>query len=252
MSESKFKVTVVTVVFNDIAGIKKTMSSVFEQSFSDFEYVVVDGGSKDGTYEEILKQNEKIDRIIHECDLGVYDAMNKSIGISNGEYIIFMNSSDVFCSPSSLGSSVRLFNQKKEFAYYGDHILISELGSKKYIRTPNTLNALWKKMPICHQALFVKLDWHRNNLFDIDNISADYEIVCKLYLDKAIKKIDVPVVHYSEGGMSEKAILKSTWERFKLAGRFKLKGPIHLLFYYCILLTYLFLRFSLSKVWKRK
>ena len=249
--ESKFEVTVVTVVFNDVVGINKTMSSVFEQSFSDFEYVVVDGGSSDGTYEEILKQNEKIDQIIHECDLGVYDAMNKGIGLGNGEYIIFMNSSDVFCGPNSLESAVKLFYEKKESAYYGDHILISELGRETYISTPDTLNALWKKMPICHQALFVKLDWHRKNLFDIDNISADYEIICKLSSDRSIKRIDVPVVNYMEGGMSEKAILKSTWERFKLAVRFKLKAPIHLFVYYCILITYLFFKFSLSNAWKR-
>jgi glycosyltransferase involved in cell wall biosynthesis len=252
MLDFKYKVTVVTVVFNDVVGIKKTMSSIFEQSLSNFEYVVVDGGSSDGTYEEILKQKGKIDQIIHECDLGLYDAMNKGIGIAKGEYIIFMNSSDFFCSPNSLESAAKLFYENTELAYYGDHILVSELGRNKYIRTPDTLDMLWKKMPICHQALFVKLDWHRNNLFNIYNIAADYEIVCKLYSERAIKKVHLPIANYLEGGVSEKSILKSTWERFKLARSFKLKAPFYLFSYYLILITYLFCKFSVINIWKRK
>jgi len=248
----KYKITVITVVFNDLVGIKKTMDSVFEQSYSDFEYIVVDGSSTDGTYEEITKYEDKIDKIIHESDQGVYDAMNKAIRISEGEYIIFMNSSDVFYAPNTIEASVDLFQKPGGEAYYGDHVLISEKGQKEYIKTPRSIDMLWKKMPICHQALFVKLSWHRNNLFDIKNISSDYEIICKLYFEKKINKIDVPIANYLEGGMSETSIIKSTWERFKLATRFRLKTPLYLFFYYSTLIVYLFCKFKLSRIFKRK
>lgn len=246
------KITIITVVYNDLDGIRKTMDSVFSQTYPNVQYVVVDGGSNDGTYDEIRKHLNKIDKVLHERDEGVYDAMNKAIDMSEGEYVIFMNSSDSFYATNTVELAVNLIGEEQKEAYYGDHILLSESGIQRYIKTPQTLGDLWKKMPICHQTLFVKLSWHKKNLFDINNIASDYEVVCKLHKDDKIKKLDLPIAIYLEGGISEKSILISTWERFKLAKKFRLHSQFFVFFYYSILMMYLFSKFKILRILKRK
>lgn len=159
------KITIITVVYNDLDGIRKTMDSVFSQTYPNVQYVVVDGGSNDGTYDEIRNHLNKIDKVLHERDEGVYDAMNKAIDMSEGEYVIFMNSSDSFYATNTVELAVNLIGEEQKEAYYGDHILLSESGIQRYIKTPQTLGDLWKKMPICHQTLFVKLSWHKKKPF---------------------------------------------------------------------------------------
>ena len=246
------KITIITVVYNDLDGIRKTMDSVFSQTYPNIQYVVVDGGSNDGTYDEIQKHLNNIDKVLHERDEGVYDAMNKAIDMSEGEYVIFMNSSDSFYASNTVQLAVDLIGEEEKEAYYGDHILLSENDTERYIKTPQALGDLWKKMPICHQTLFVKLSWHKKNLFDIKNIASDYEVICKLYKDDKIKKLDLPIAIYLEGGLSEKSILISTWERFKLAKKFGLHSKFFIFFYYSILMLYLFSKFKILRILKRK
>lgn len=92
------KLSVITVVFNDVAGLEKTILSVIEQRayFAPIEYVVIDGGSADGTRELIEKYDEHIDAWVSESDDGIYDAMNKGIGMSTGDALLFLNAGDYF------------------------------------------------------------------------------------------------------------------------------------------------------------
>ena len=85
------KITVVTVVYNGILTLDATIKSVISQTYSNLEYIVVDGGSTDGTLELLKKYNSQISIIISEKDDGLYDAMNKGIALSTGEWICFMN-----------------------------------------------------------------------------------------------------------------------------------------------------------------
>lgn len=92
------KLTVITVVFNDVEGFEKTVLSVIEQRkyFDSIEYVVVDGGSTDGTRDRILEYDEHIDTWVSEDDGGIYDAMNKAIGMATGDALMFLNAGDYF------------------------------------------------------------------------------------------------------------------------------------------------------------
>ena len=90
------KITVVTVVYNGILTLDATIKSVISQTYSNLEYIVVDGGSTDGTLELLKKYNSQISIIISEKDDGLYDAMNKGIALSTGEWICFMNCGDIF------------------------------------------------------------------------------------------------------------------------------------------------------------
>ena len=97
----KKKVSVITVNYNNLKGLERTISSVLSQSFSDFEYIIVDGGSTDGSKEYIESKQEYINQWVSEKDHGVYNAMNKAIRMAQGEYCIFMNSGDHFFSSQS-------------------------------------------------------------------------------------------------------------------------------------------------------
>ena len=88
--------SVITVVKNDKFGITKTIKSILNQSYKNFEYLVIDGASKDGTLSILSKYKNKIDHIVSRPDKGIYFAMNRGIKIAKGEIIVFVNSGDLF------------------------------------------------------------------------------------------------------------------------------------------------------------
>ena len=100
------KVTVITINYNNLHGLKRTIPSVLSQTCDDFEYIVVDGGSTDGS-KEYIESQKGIDQWVSEKDKGIYNAMNKGISMAHGEYCIFMNSGDHFFSTYSLENAYK-------------------------------------------------------------------------------------------------------------------------------------------------
>src|SRR5215217_1386671 len=88
--------SVITVVYNNVKDIERTMLSVLGQTYKAIEYIVIDGQSTDGTLQVVEKYKSSLAKIISEKDKGIYDAMNKGISLATGNYIIFMNSGDEF------------------------------------------------------------------------------------------------------------------------------------------------------------
>jgi len=112
------KLSVITIAYNNKEGLEKTIKSVIAQTSKDFEYIIIDGNSDDGS-KEILKQySNKIDYWISEPDNGIYNAMNKGIRASNGEYLIFLNSGDEFYTSLSLENAFPYLSEKD--IIYGD------------------------------------------------------------------------------------------------------------------------------------
>ena len=109
--------SVVTVVFNDVNNIANTIESVISQTFLDREYIVIDGGSSDGTLNQLWKFKSKINIFITEPDNGLYHAMNKAIAAATGEWIIFINSGDVFASNDILERVSTQIREDDEFLY---------------------------------------------------------------------------------------------------------------------------------------
>lgn len=122
------KLSIITINRNDRSGLEKTFASVFSQTFSDFEYIVIDGASSDGSKELIEEYADKLDYWVSESDTGIYNAMNKGILHAHGEYCLFLNSGDFLTSPEILTNlfshdfsedivscSLRVFGQGKEF-----------------------------------------------------------------------------------------------------------------------------------------
>ena len=90
------KISVVTVCYNSFDMLKETMQNVDKQTYDNFEYIVVDGNSSDGTVDYLKNYNGKLTKYISEPDKGIYDAMNKGVKISSGDYVIFSNAGDIF------------------------------------------------------------------------------------------------------------------------------------------------------------
>jgi len=109
---SKIKVSVITINLNNKAGLEKTISSVVNQTCSDFEYIIIDGGSTDGSLEIIKDNGEKIAYCISEKDKGIYNAMNKGILKANGEYCLFINSGDYFIKSTILSEMAGYINDE--------------------------------------------------------------------------------------------------------------------------------------------
>jgi glycosyltransferase involved in cell wall biosynthesis len=96
------KLSIVTINLNNSNGLTKTIESVINQSFNDFEYLIIDGASNDGSVDIIRKYGDRINYWISEKDKGIYHAMNKGIGVAKGEYLLFLNSGDFLCNNSVL------------------------------------------------------------------------------------------------------------------------------------------------------
>ena len=177
------KVTVVTAVLNDAGHIEQTILSVISQTDIEIEYIIVDGGSKDGTLELIGKYKDKISLLISESDRGVYDAMNKGIKYSTGDFVYFLNSGDVLLNPSIL-SKIKLEELKERNAIIYGNVVVA-YGNIEALEKPRPFfnsKMKFKGIGICHQSMFFPGKLIRNEKYDLSyKIAADYDLVYRLW-----------------------------------------------------------------------
>lgn len=184
------KITVITVCFNAAQTLERTMQSVIDQTYSNIEYIIIDGGSTDGTVDIIKKYSGKLSYWISERDKGVYDAMNKGIKISTGEYINFMNSGDTFCD-NKVVENVVCYLKDNPDVLYGATKFVYKNGLMNM--KPLKLSAIKEKMVFCHQSSFVKTGILKEFLFDTNyKIAADYNLFYNMY-NKNIKFKECPL-----------------------------------------------------------
>jgi len=175
-------VTIVTVVFNDAKNIEKTILSVINQQYPKLEYIVIDGGSTDGTVDIIKKHEQHITHWISEKDNGIYDAMNKGIDLATGQWINFMNANDLFYSSKTIADVFIDSPKDVDFIYGG--VVLRNNGEDQDIGINRPLDEIWKGMPFCHQALFSKTKLLKQNKFFPDNkVSSDYISIFFHYMD---------------------------------------------------------------------
>ena len=200
------KISVVTVCYNAVNDIEKTILSVINQTYPNIEYLIIDGGSKDGTMDIVNKYKDKIDVIVSEPDKGIYDAMNKGIDRATGEWINFMNAGDSFALETIVEQIFKIPFLQEIKVVYGDVIKNS---SNKILKA-SKISSLSHKMPFCHQSAFLKLP---TELFDTNyKIAADYKIFFLLYNKRGkscFKYIPMPfAIFEDEDGISSTAIRK--------------------------------------------
>lgn len=187
------KYSVITVCYNDKVGLEKTIKSVIDQTYNDFEYIIIDGASTDGSVEIIKKYNSKINYWISESDSGVYSAMNKGIKIAKGEYTIFMNSGDIFNSNDVLKKinaldiqsdlAVGIANMTKEGKVFSSVIPPQEI----------TLG-FWVYHSVIHQAAFMRTTKLKEKLYD-DNlrIVSDWKYMLEEYINREYTYTAIPL-----------------------------------------------------------
>lgn len=178
--KNNLKISVVTVCYNAVDTIEKTILSVLNQSYTNIEYIIIDGGSTDGTVDVIKKYADRLAYWISEPDRGIYDAMNKGIDIVTGEYINFMNSGDEFYDSNVISL---LFNKPNNAdVIYGDTYII--LPNYKFRNKNRPLSEFNRTLPFGHQSTFAKSSLMKKFKFDTSfKSAADYYFLYNLYKD---------------------------------------------------------------------
>ena len=201
------KLSIITVNYNNLIGLKKTIDSVFKQTFSDYEYIIIDGGSIDGGKEYIEEHASKFVYWVCEKDNGVYEAMNKGIKHANGDYLLFLNSGDCFFDSETLS---KLFSYPfDEDIVYGDVVWekFDESDTQMHQHFPDKISfEYFTKNSLPHQSSLIK-----KKLFDTVGL---YDEKCRIAADwaffiVAIYKyncsylhIDIPVSICGRDGIS--------------------------------------------------
>ena len=150
------KLSIITVNLNNAIGLRKTIESVVNQTFTDFEYIIIDGGSTDGSVDVIREYSEKITYWVNEPDKGIYNAMNKGIKIAKGEYLQFLNSGDFLIDNRVLKSIFDL--ERNEDVLYGEAVLGDNLEKKiKFPPSPKIIDHeyFWTNT-LTHQSTLIK------------------------------------------------------------------------------------------------
>lgn len=179
------KVSIITVVFNGAEHIRDCIESILAQTYPAIEYIVVDGNSTDETVDIVRSYGTKIARFISEPDKGLYDAMNKGIGMATGDVIGILNADDFYRHERVIENMVATFARTGSDAVYGDLLYVDRINPqriKRYWRSGNFngRNFLWGWMP-GHPTFFAKR-WlyEKYGLFRLDMKSAaDYELMLR-------------------------------------------------------------------------
>lgn len=221
------KVSIITVVYNGVEVLEKTICSVIEQNKVDIEYIIIDGGSTDGTIDIIKKYENEISYWKSEKDDGIYDAMNKGIEQASGDIIAFINSGDWYEKDSLQKISLWFENSNADILICG--VNMTRKGKFVVKRIPK-LNEVKEKvvfgMPCCHQGIFAKKKWLKgeHNFNTKYKIAADYDWLLGCYYEGSkIECYDMIVANYDMEGVSAQKRRK-TIEEFQSIAIERLKS----------------------------
>ena len=216
--------TVITICRNNLKELIQTSESVFSQSDQDYEWIVVDGDSTDGT-KDWLNRNQNKFKWTSEKDLGIYDAMNKGIKMAEGKYLIFMNSGDAF---SDLDVLKRIRNVLNSFKtdptfLYGDSLDVNESGNIFY-RKAKDYRSIKRGMITQHQAMLFNRERIKNLFYHLEyKFTADYALICDVIHNSNpndIVHLDFAVCRFSMGGTNEMFRFKALKEDYQIRRRF--------------------------------
>lgn len=211
------KLSIITINFNNKEGLQKTIDSVIGQTWRDFEWIVIDGGSADGSKELIEQYQQNFAFWCSEPDKGVYNAMNKGIAKAKGEYLNFLNSGDVFFESSTLDYVFQKEISITGDIVYGDAIQVED-GIERSWTFPRHVDLEYFCFGnICHQAMFIKTSLLRREGYDESyKLYADWARWIHAFLEGAMfQYIPVVICRYEMGGMSSRdsVLMKEEYEK---------------------------------------
>ncbi|MEM8509916.1 MAG: glycosyltransferase family 2 protein [Bacteroidota bacterium] len=199
-------VSIITVVFNGEKYLQQTIDSVYQQTYSNIEYIIIDGKSTDGTLDIIKANEDKISTWISEEDNGLYDAMNKGIGMAKGELIGIINSDDWYEKEAIRLVVDAYINNREKQVFHGDRFDITESGERRRYRfNPSKYKFLYYSMTYNHPSMFFHKEVYKRFKYSTTlKIYSDYELVLKLYLKQpeTFYYISRTYVNYRLDGLS--------------------------------------------------
>lgn len=202
------KLSVITINLNNKEGLKQTIESVIGQTFTDYEFIIIDGKSTDGSIDVVKEYGDKINHFVCEPDNGVYQAMNKGIKLAQGEYLYFLNSGDKLCE-NNVFEGIFEGDPKAPFIcgnFYTEHKGQLELNTPYKNRDWSFALYDIYATYLCHQAFFIRKDnFEKYGLYSEDlKITADWElflIAIGAYHEQ-VEYRDVNLVVYNQEGLS--------------------------------------------------
>lgn len=218
-------ISIITVTYNAEAELEPTLKSVSEQTFGDYEHIIVDGQSTDGTLALVGRYMNPRLHLHSKPDRGIYHGMNRGLKYAEGKYVIFLNAGDRFAAPDTLAKYAEAATEDADIVY-GDTVIVDKEGNvlrKRHLDAPDmlTFNSYLKGMLVCHQAFMVRREIAPPYSRDY-RLSADYDwcLAC-IENSRVVKRRNLKTVtiHYLEGGMSQKRKLESLKERFIIMKR---------------------------------
>lgn len=219
------KFSVITVTYNAEAVLEDTIQSVISQTYHRIEYIIVDGGSRDGTLAVANKYRDRIACMVSEPDKGLYDAMNKGMKLATGDYLCFLNAGDSFHEDDTLQQMVHtLKDGELPDVLYGETALVDREGHFVRMRRLSAPEVLtWKSfkqgMLVCHQAFFAKRCLAEP--YDLQyRFSADFDW-CIRIMKKAqtLHNTHLTLIDYLDEGMTTQNRKASLRERFRIMAK---------------------------------
>jgi glycosyltransferase involved in cell wall biosynthesis len=217
------QLSIITITYNAEPFLARTLQSILAQTEQNFEYIIIDGKSKDGTLSIVEKYKKRVNKLISEPDKGLYDAMNKGLKNASGDFVWFMNAGDEINDNQAVKKIYKAIADKTD-VLYGDTYFVNDAGIIQGLRSEITPHRLPKElkwrdlklgMLVCHQAFIARKSiapfYMENNL----SADVDWEIEC-LKRAREIKYLDFVVAKYLTGGISNKKLKRSLLDRYEV------------------------------------
>lgn len=214
-------ISIITITYNAEDFLERTLKSIKNQTINDFEYLLIDGGSKDKTMDLVESSRELFKVIISEKDNGLYDAMNKGLNNATGEYVWFMNAGDEIAETDAV-EKLKVLSKTKPDIIYSDTVLVSNKGDYVGLRSdilPHKIpeKLTWqgynKGMLICHQSFIVRRILAQKYIENNLSADIDWEIKCLKLANSTVKYPGI-LAKYLEGGTSHQQLFKSWRDRY--------------------------------------
>lgn len=205
--------SIITINYNNLNGLQRTVKSVLKQDYKNFQYIIIDGNSIDGSKEFIESVNISNNIFISENDNGIYDAMNKGLDYSNGEYLIFLNSGDSFPSKfilNTICSTINGSSNKSDFLY-GDAYEYSLKANEYFYKKARDHSKAWYGMFAHHQSMVYSNKVIKKNKirFNLNyRLSSDWDFTLRYLMHCSnIKRIDLALSIFEQGGFSDRFVI---------------------------------------------
>lgn len=230
-SSDKPVVSIVTVVYNGASTLERTIRSVLEQTYAPIEYIIVDGGSTDGTLDILRRHEDHIDLWTSAKDKGIYDAMNKGIALCTGEWIGMINADDWY-APDAVELAIAAATARPGVnIVHGDIVIEYPNGTSKtkHARPSGFLLKYWE-MVLNHPSFFVRRSYYEGHPFNIGfRVGGDHHWTLRAWLEdpRMFLYVPRPLAHFSVGGASATIPLQRSLQEGDAVCRDLGLGPVH-------------------------